>query len=71
MLQFLFEDEINYTTMYTRQVQKYSSHKNTPTSKLLKIKQCNFVAAEKASFLCSYEHGRGLFTSSLNTEAVI
>lgn len=56
--------------MYTW-LQKYSSHKNTPYLKLQKIKQCNFVAAEKATFLCTYEHGRGLFTYSHDTEAVI
>lgn len=27
MVQFLFEDETNYTTMYTQQLQKYSSQK--------------------------------------------
>lgn len=70
MVQILYEDETHCTTMY-KQLQKYSSHKNTPSLKLLKIKQCNFVAAEKAIFLCSYEHGRGLFTYSPNTEAVI
>lgn len=62
MLQFPFENQTNYTTRNARQIQKYSSHKNTPFLKLLKIKQCNSVAAEKATFLCSYEYGRSLRT---------